>query len=186
MPVPQPVNPGRRQFLKTGVAGSLVLGFASVTATLGGCAGRSDAPCRDCRWLTSHDRILLTALIPVMLAGALPASENKLNAAIDQVVKSFDFTVAHFSPAIRKEIRQLLDLLEFPLTRVLLTGVVSRWETEGVSGIQSFLSRWENSRFSLFRSGYSALHDLISGAWYVSPESWERIGYAGPPRLVRS
>lgn len=130
--------------------------------------------------------MLLTAVIPVMLMGALPESEKERKAAIEQIVTGFDYTVAHFPASVRKEIRQLLDLLAWPLTRVILTGVVSAWDNAEASQIHAFLHRWETSRFSLLRSGYSALHDLVCGAWYVSPEAWTRIGYPGPPAVVRS
>ena len=178
-----PVDPGRRRFLKTGVAGSLLLGLASTGALLGGCTGRPEPLCRDCLWLNPGDRQLLTAVIPVMLAGALPQPEREQNAAIEQIITGFDFTVAHFPPTVRNEIRQLLDLLVFPPTRVLLTGMFASWEKADASAVRAFISRWETSRFSLLRSGYGALHDLICGAWYVSPESWARIGYPGPPQL---
>jgi hypothetical protein len=180
-----PVNRERRRFLKTGVAGSLLLGVASTGALLGGCAGSSDSTCKHCLWLVPGDRVLLTEVIPVMLMGALPESEKERKAAIEKIVAGFDYTVAHFPPSVRKEIRQLLDLLAWPLTRVILTGVMSAWENAEASEIHAFLRRWESSRFSLLRSGYSALHDLICGAWYVSPESWTRIGYPGPPALAR-
>ena len=29
----------------------------------------------------------------------------------------------------------------------------------------------------------AAVHDLVLGAWYAQPESWEAIGYPGPPEV---
>lgn len=176
-------DPSRRQFLKTGVAGTLWLGIASSGMALTGCSQKETHVCPDCSWLSPSDRIMLIAIIPVMLKGALPGSEEQRDAAIQSVIAAFDFTVTHFSPSARKEIRQLLDLLQFPFTRVLLTGVMSPWHQKDELGVRSFLTRWQTSRFSLFRSGYQALHDLIIGAWYANPDSWRRISYPGPPKL---
>lgn len=178
-----PFNPARRQFLKTGFVGSLALGLASTGAALTACSGDSTGRCRDCLWLTEDDHELLTALVPVMLAGALPQSANEKTTAITQTVTAVDITISHFSPAIRKEIRQLLDLLQFPVTRMLLTGVTSAWGRASAETMESFISKWQQSRFDLLRSGYAALHDLICGGWYVNPASWPRIGYRGPPEI---
>jgi len=173
----------RRQFLKTGVVGTVWLGLASSGMALTGCSQKEQHICKDCDWLSPSDQIMLFAIIPVMLRGALPGSEKERNAAIRKVIAGFDIAVTHFSPSVRKEIRQLLDLLQFPFTRVVLTGVMSPWHREDALGVRSFLTRWQTSRYSLFRSGYAALHDLIIGAWYANPDSWKQISYPGPPAL---
>lgn len=177
------VDPGRRHFLKTGIAGSVLLAMVGSNTLLTARSNASDKPCDTCLWLTQPDRVLLAALVPVMLEGALPSEPVEAKRAIKSVIKNFDQTVSYFTPAIRREIRQLLALLEFPLTRVLLTGALTAWEKEDTSTIRSFLKRWQTSRLALFRSGYGALHDLICGAWYANPRSWPRIHYPGPPRL---
>jgi hypothetical protein len=30
------------------------------------------------------------------------------------------------------------------------------------------------------RAGYGALQNLVMGAWYAAPTSWDAIGYPGP------
>lgn len=177
------IDSGRRHFLKTGIAGSVLLAMAAGGAWLAARRNPSDKPCDTCLWLTRSDRVLLAALVPVMLEGALPPEPAAAKRAIETVITHFDQTVSYFTPAISGEIRQLLALLEFPLTRVLLTGLTTAWEKEESSAIRSFLRRWQTSRLALFRSGYAALHDLICGAWYANPQSWPRIRYPGPPRL---
>jgi hypothetical protein len=173
----------RRQFLKTGMTGAIFLGLASGGMVLSGCSYEESYVCPDCEWLTPSDQSLLLAIIPVMLEGALPGSAKGRRQAVEEIIAGFDTTVLHFSPVVRKEIRQLLDLLQFPFTRIVLTGVMRPWHQEENPGIRDFLTRWQTSRFSLFRSGYYALHDLIIGAWYANPDSWKRISYPGPPRL---
>ncbi|MDH5179592.1 MAG: twin-arginine translocation signal domain-containing protein [Gammaproteobacteria bacterium] len=169
-------NPSRRRFLKTGLAGAAVLGFA------GWWASRDEA-CTDCQWLQQGERDLLLAVIPVMLAGALPVDATQRKQAIQEVMTGFDTTLTYFPPVVRGEIRQLLWLLKSPLTRGALTGVWSSWSTAESNTIHDFLNRWQTSRFDLLRAGYSALHDLIIGVWYANPLSWQRIAYPGPPKL---
>lgn len=180
---PTLVNHSRRQFLQTGVTGTVWLGLASGGIALTGCSQKQSQICIDCDWLSPSDQVMLFAIVPVMLNGALPGSEKRRKAAIQSVITGFDITVTHFSASVQKEIRQLLDLLQFPFTRVVLTGVMSPWHREDALTIRSFLTRWQSSRYSLFRSGYFALHDLIIGAWYANPDSWKRISYPGPPAL---
>jgi hypothetical protein len=177
------INPGRRHFLKTGIAGSILLAIAAGGTLLTARSKPSDKPCDKCHWLTRSDRVLLAALVPVMLEGALPPEPAAAKRAIETVMTNFDQTVSYFTPAISGEVRQLLALLEFPITRVLLAGIRTAWEKEDTPAIRSFLKRWQTSRLALLRSGYGALHDLICGAWYADPLSWPRIHYPGPPQL---
>ena len=46
--------------------------------------------------------------------------------------------------------------------------------------VSAFLQDWRLHRLGLLRTAYHALHDLVLGAWYAQPASWEAIGYPGP------
>lgn len=174
------MNPERRRFLKVGLFGSAVL-----AAVAGGIAlSRRPEKCEPCLWLHQGDRQLLQAVIPVMLAGALPDNIDQRAQSIKAIISGFDKTVAHFPPTVRAEIRQLLWLLESPLTRPLLTGIWSGWRKANTGDIKEFLGSWQHSRLDLLRVGYTALHDLIMGAWYANPHSWQRIHYPGPPAIA--
>jgi hypothetical protein len=48
--------------------------------------------------------------------------------------------------------------------------------------VSEFLQDWRSSRLGLLQSAYGALHDLTFGAWYARADTWEAIGYPGPPR----
>jgi hypothetical protein len=172
-------NPDRRQFLKVGL-----LGTAVMAAVSGGVAlTRDSALSPGCLWLQRDDWLVFQAIVPVMLEGALPGEEGPRVGATNKIISGVDFTIAHFSPSVREEIRQLLWLLESSFTRPLLTGIWSSWTNAEAAEVQDFLLSWKESRFDLLRVGYSALHDLIAGAWYANPESWRRIHYPGPPVL---
>lgn len=156
----------RRDFLKVGLGGSLLLG-------LGGCAGSPEEGRRD----------VLAALIPVLLDGALPDKVEPRAKAIQATLAGVEQAMAGLPPATQRDLDRLFALLSLTPTRIALAGVWPDWSLALPREIQEFLERWRHSRFELFRSAYAALHDLILGTWYAQPDAWPAIGYPGPPRL---
>lgn len=158
----------RREFLKTGLAGGMLLNIAGCTRPSAD-GGRT---------------MVLTAVIPVMLAGALPTDGAAQPDLIGRTLAGVERAIAGLAPATQKEIGELFDLLAFPLTRVLAAGIRSPWPQATPQAIGNFLESWRHSRFDLLKSGYAALHDLIFGAWYARPDTWGAIGYPGPPKVA--
>lgn len=156
----------RRQFLQTGLLGSLLLGAAGCSASAAE-AGR---------------RAVLTALVPAFVA-TLPSGPEQRASAVARTVSGVEKAIAGLAPTTQAEIGQLFALLAFPPTRVLVAGVWPAWETARVSEVAAFLAAWRHSRFDLLRTGYAGLHDLVLGAWYAHPDAWTPIGYPGPPTL---
>jgi hypothetical protein len=87
----------RREFLKTGVAGALLLNVAGCTRPAQG-DGRT---------------VVLTALIPVFLDGALPPAGATRPELITRTVAGVDKAIAGLSLATQKEVGELFDLLSF-------------------------------------------------------------------------
>jgi hypothetical protein len=157
----------RREFLKTGVAGALLLNLAA-------CAGPRESDRR---------AVVLAALIPVFLEGALPANGGTRGELITRTIAGVEKAIAGLSLATQKEIDELFDLLSFAPTRMIVAGVWSAWPEATPEAIGKFLESWRHSRFDLLKSGYAALHDLIFGAWYARPDTWAAIDYPGPPKV---
>ncbi len=157
----------RREFLKTGFAGAALLNLAA-------CSRPSENGGRT---------MVLSAVIPVMLAGALPAVGETRHELLARTLAGVDQAIAGLSLATQKEIGELFDLLAFPLTRMLAAGIWSPWPEATPEAIGNFLESWRHSRFDLLKSGYAALHDLIFGAWYARPDTWAAIAYPGPPKV---
>ena len=156
----------RREFIQAGLGGSALLLAAGCTR---GPAG---------------DAEVVRALVPVVLAGALPAEPRARGEAIDETVQAFQRAVGALAPAIQDEIGELLALLAFAPTRVFVAGVWPRWSEASSAEIGRFLDGWRASRFELKRSGYRALTQLIQGSWYDNPRAWALIGYPGPPEIA--
>jgi hypothetical protein len=127
-------------------------------------------------------RAIVAALVPVLLEGALPGADGSVEARAE-VVAGVEHAVAGLPPAARKELEQLFALLSFAPTRCLVAGVWSSWPDASRESVAAFLAAWRDSRFTLLRSGYGALHQLILAAWYGNTRSWPAIGYPGPPSL---
>lgn len=147
-------------------------------------ATRSPRP-GDAGWraLDAEDTAIVAALVPVVLAGALPAERPARETAMREVVEAFDRTVSGLGPAVRGEIGDLLGLLRFAPARYALAGLAAPVAESSPQAIEAFLARWRTSRFDLLRASYQALTQLIQAAWYDNPSAWGAIGYPGPPAL---
>jgi hypothetical protein len=170
----------RRSFLKLGTTSSVALTAVGITATLSGC---SESLPENGSWraLRSQDRIMLTAIAPVMLKGTLPTESTAQKNAIDSMLESMDLMVFKLGPHNAKQLADLFTLLNFTATRGLTTGVWSKWENADEATIESFLNSWRESSLGLFNLGYNGLNKLINATWYGQKESWAAIGYPGPP-----
>jgi hypothetical protein len=135
------------------------------------------------RVLSVGDRATVAALAVPMLGSAIPPESAARERAIVAVVRGVDVAVAGLPPSVQEEIAQLFSLLQFPVTRALAAGVWTSWERAGDAAVTAFLTRWRFSGIALFRSGYQALHQLVSASWYGNGASWSRIGYPGPPAV---
>jgi hypothetical protein len=102
---------------------------------------------------------------------------------LSETVAGIEQAVAGLAPNTRKEVDELFSLLTIAPVRRLLAGVSAPWAEAPPTEIAAFLERWRFSRFVLLQSAYAALHDLVLGAWYARPDTWEAIGYPGPPEV---
>lgn len=161
----------RRAFIKAGLLGGLVLagGGAWYAAT------REHAPAGR---LGRGTRAMFEAITPVMLSGMLGGGDEQ----VERVVDGIERAVAGLSAAAQSELAELFGLLDFYPARKLLTGI-GDWRLAPPADIAAFLEGWRFHRFALLQGGYAALHDLVLGAWYAQPASWEAIGYPGPPEV---
>jgi hypothetical protein len=169
--------PTRRQVIKVGLLGAAVLAGARYL-------GRPlAAPAGGRRALDKRDAAIVTALIPVVLDGSLPAEGEARVLALREVLEGFERAVSGLAPAIQDEVGELFGVLRFAPTRLAFTGLWSPIEQSTSEEIVAFLARWRASRFEIQRAGYQALTQLIQASWYDNPASWAAIGYPGPPAL---
>ncbi|RUO23239.1 twin-arginine translocation pathway signal protein [Aliidiomarina iranensis] len=142
--------------------------------------------------LRPQDILFFGALLPVVLGpnpsfqASLTSSANPASApVVTNTLGQLDTMLAHSSPAMQKQIRDLVDLLTFTATQGLVSGYWGQWQQASPADIEAFLQRWQNSSVQLFRFGYQGICQLCQMAWYGRPESWADIGYPGIPSFLR-
>lgn len=168
----------RRTFITTGLLGAAAL--ATAHWLRGPHAPPGDASLRA---LDADAQAILGAIVPVLLAGALPVAAEERRQAIADTVRGIDIAVSGLSPNSQDELRQLFALLALPPARLAIARVSAPWSQASETDVRACLDRFRGSSLTLLRSAYGALHQLTFAAWYGNPASWQRIGYPGPPEL---
>jgi hypothetical protein len=164
----------RRTFVQVGLAGATLFALARV----GNGAPATTAP--SYRLLDEKSAGIVAALVPIVLASALPDDAAARARAIQAVVLSFDRAASSLAPTVQREIMDLFAFLEFAPTRVAFARL---WLPVGESTpeeLRTFLTRWRESPFELQQASYQALTQLIHASWYDLPEAWAAAGYPGP------
>ena len=165
----------RRSFLKIGVLGA-------ITLAAGGAIYRVANPPQPGRFILDGDaRSVLTAVIPSVVGGMMLPSEPKARAdAISGCVERVNGAILGLPLATQKEVQDLFGLLALGPARRFLAGVPDSWNTASQQQIDAFLQSWRTHRIAMLQTAYAAIHDLVLGAWYASPDNWAAIGYPGP------
>jgi hypothetical protein len=168
----------RRTFITTGLLGAIAL--AAARWLRGPHAPPGDASLGA---LDADAQAILQAIVPVLLAGALPVATEAKRAAIAETVRGIDVAVSGLAPSAQDELRQLFALLALPPARLAIARVSEPWDRASEADVRACLDRFRTSSLTLLRSAYGALHQLTFAAWYGNAASWSRIGYPGPPEL---
>lgn len=165
----------RRTFLKVGALGALAL------AAGGGIYRYTHPPGPQQRFvLDGEARAALDAIIPAMLAGALPAEAGARAQAVSANTERVHQAILGLPLNAQQELQDLFGLLALGPARRVLTGVAGGWSAARPAEVSAFLQEWRFHRLSMLQTAYHGLHDLIIGSWYADPSTWEAIGYPGP------
>jgi hypothetical protein len=171
------VNVSRRTFIFVGVAGIAALAAARYWPR------RAPVRTEGLSVLDADGADAVGAIVPVMLADALPTDAAERARAIRDTVRNVDRAISGLSPRQIGEVGHLFALLALPPVRWSLTRSMRAWQDATPEEIDAFLARMRDSRIGLLRAAYDALHQLVFGAWYGDPRAWAAIGYGGPPQI---
>jgi hypothetical protein len=169
----------RRTFLKLGALAAFAL------AAGGGIYRATHGSSHQRFVLDGEARAALEAIVPALLAGALPAAPEQRAAMIAATIGRVHENILGLPLATQKEVQDLFGLLALAPARRFIAGVSGDWSEADPAQVTAFLQDWRVSRVGLLRSAYQAIHSLVYGAWFADPSSWPAIGYPGPlPELA--
>lgn len=166
----------RRQFLGS----SMALGVASSVPLMSGCS-TSQLPAEHYQTLRASDLVLLKALTPTITGITAAALTNSMWQAFS---RQLDRSLTGFGALVVAEYRTLFDLLDWSLSRGVLSGHWSSWEEAEHQDIESFLYRWRTSSITELNKGYRALTGWLASSWYALPGPARQTGYPGVPSAI--
>lgn len=161
-------SPNRREFLKTSLAGSVVLGAAGFVAQ---CTRQETTRPRDLIFLNAREFSTLAAFARGVLPTGAPDAVNATPYRIDR-------ELVHWSARGQGQARQLLALMENG-TRYFLFS----WQAFtklSARELEDYLHGWETSSLDFRRTAFQALRTLAFFYYYSQDSTWKSIGYDGP------
>lgn len=166
----------RRSLIKRGIFGGVLLAGGGL-ASLGSRSSRLVVPLRELKHLSEAQYSVFSAIA----ARVIPEGNGFPSTRVVQVAEKVDEVLGKLHPTDRAELLQAISLLENSLAAFLLDARVTPFTRLDGEGQDRALRAWRDSRFLMRRSAYRAMKLMVTAAYYGSPESWEAVGYPGPP-----
>ena len=158
----------RRQFVLTGIA----LGtMASV-----GLYGWQQSLTSD----NSNRDLVLSALLPALLYGALPEDATLAAAELDRTHSAINDFLPFLPYRQQQELNQLFNLLANRLAQLGLTGYLTHLPDLTTAQRLALLNSWRDSYLGVLQQAYHGLRELLYGAYYGQPEHWQALAYTAP------
>jgi gluconate 2-dehydrogenase subunit 3-like protein len=166
----------RRIFLKRGLLGGVLLGAGG---TIGLGVYPTELAYKPKRALRCFDERHFAVLAAI-------ASRTVVAPAADpvEIAHRVDETLSLGVPEAKADFRNLLMLFENAAVGLLLDRRIKPFTHLGPEERDRALDAWRDSKLVLRRSGYLALKKLTLAAHYASPDTWESVGYPGPPEIA--
>ncbi|WP_166838193.1 hypothetical protein [Rheinheimera pleomorphica] len=162
----------RRRFILTGIA----LGTA---ASLGGglaIMGWQHSQAPD----SSNRELVLSALLPALLYGALPQDATLAAAELDRTKTAISDFLPFLPLRQQQELNQLFNLLANRISQLGLTGYVTALSDLALQQRLQLLNQWRDSYLTLLQQAYHGLRELLYGAYYGQSEHWQALAYSAP------
>jgi hypothetical protein len=166
----------RRSILRFGLGGAVVLTGAGLGLGLQSTQMvPTTAPLVS---LSPREYSILVAVSDALLpgnGGDLPAAHEL------GVVEGVDALLARMSPIDVAEFQSVLMLIENAIPGFLFNGGVRPFSQYDLATRQTILKGWRDSRITLRRSAFRALHGLCNSVYWSNSRVHSAIGYPGPP-----
>lgn len=159
----------RRQFI-----------FRSLALTLAASTGYAVYQHQSLQGSDNAAVLVLDALLPAVLMGALPADAAAQQLSLRQSRDAVLEFLLYLPQSQQQQLQQLFQLLQQDLARLALTGQWLELAALPLSQRLDLLFSWRDSYFSLLQQAFSGLRELIYGAFYGQPQHWLPLNYSAP------
>jgi hypothetical protein len=163
----------RRTWLQLGAASAAVL-------AVGGGSIALMRPAWSEGRLSATGREVFLAAAAALLQGTLPAAAPARDASLAALLERIEALVAGLPAHAQAEVSQLLSLLASAPGRRFFAGLEAPWRDARIEQVQAALQAMRISSLALRQQVYQALHDIVGGAYFSEPRTWDLLGYPGP------
>jgi hypothetical protein len=169
----------RRNLLKTGLVGTVLVGLGSVGLALQKTRPRADTPALAV--FDAREYAVLCAIADRIAPALGPGAPGAL--ALGTVTK-LDALLEQAELENQKSVKLALRVFENALTGAVLGERLVPFTELSIEARDRVLSAWRDSRIGFRRTVFHALASLILSVYWGDPRVWPRIGYGGPPDLT--
>ena len=163
----------RRSLLQLGLGASVLLALAGAGVSAWRPGWRDGA-------LIEPAREIFGAVARAVLQGCLPDDPAVQRVALQAHLQRLDASIAGLAPATRRELSDLLAVLNTAAGRLALAGLGTAWVQASTAEVQQALSDMRLSSSITRQQVYHALRDLTNAAWFADAGNWAFVGYPGP------
>ncbi len=162
----------RRQFILSGIA---LAALASVGTGLTYYGWQQSLNADD-----NHQDLVLSALLPALLYGALPQDATLAMAELERTKAAVKDFLPFLPLRQQQELHQLFNLLANRISQLGLTGHLTQLAELTMQQRLALLDSWRDSYLGVLQQAYHGLRELLYGAYYGQPEHWKRLAYTAP------
>lgn len=171
----------RRDFLKLGAGAAAGFAVLGLGVQLSGCSRQALPSAAGHAWLSAADLPFVDRLVAAVAGPALPAAPAAAQAAVEDGRHRIDVCLAALGGPAQKEVRKLLDLVQWAPFRRFAGGVGKPWDEASTQDMEKLLAHFRDSRLALLNGAYRVLVKLGATAFWSQPASFAAARYPGPP-----
>lgn len=170
----------RRSLMKTGLVGSLLVGLGSIGLALQKPKPAAHTP--ELHALDESEYAVLAAVAARLCPAFGPGAPGA--AALDTATHA-DAMIANADPEVQKGVKIALRVFDNALTGVLSGERFKPFTELDAEAQDRVLERWRDSDVGFRRTVYKALASMISALYWGDSQTWQRMGYSGPPDMAK-
>tara|TARA_R110002126_G_scaffold43555_25_gene124969 strand:+ start:240 stop:731 length:492 start_codon:yes stop_codon:yes gene_type:complete len=128
----------------------------------------------------SNRELVLSALLPALLYGALPEDATLATAELNRTQVAINDFLPFLPLRQQQELHQLFNLLANRISQLGLTGHLTQLADLTIQQRFALLDSWRDSYLEVLQQAYHGLRELLYGAYYGQPEHWQTLAYTAP------